>query len=66
LTEVITLDACARASFRALAVSDAGIGHATAQHVHHSVEKTPLFSLGENAIARELGAGYPERWRRVS
>jgi len=30
-----------------------------------AVEKTRLFSPGENAIARELGAVYPERWRRV-
>jgi hypothetical protein len=27
---------------------------------------TPLFSLHENAIAKEPGARYPERWRCVS
>jgi hypothetical protein len=27
---------------------------------------TPLFSLRENAIAKEPGLSYPERWRCVS
>ena len=31
-----------------------------------SVEKTPLFSLRENAIAKEPGLRYPERWPCVS
>src|SRR6516225_6895553 len=30
------------------------------------VNETPLFSLGENAIAKEPGSSYPERWRCVS
>jgi hypothetical protein len=31
-----------------------------------SVDVTLLFSLRENAIAKEPGLGYPERWRCVS
>src|SRR6516165_3328208 len=31
-----------------------------------SVDVTRLFSLRENAIAKEPGLGYPERWRCVS
>ena len=31
-----------------------------------SVDQTLLFSLRENAIAKEPGLGYPERWRCVS
>ena len=31
-----------------------------------AVDVTPLFSLRENAIAKEPGLGYPERWRCVS
>ena len=31
-----------------------------------AVEKTPLFSLRENAIAKESGLGYLEPWRCVS
>src|SRR5262245_52666847 len=31
-----------------------------------SVERTPLFSLRENAIAQEPGLSYPESWRCVS
>ena len=30
------------------------------------VDPTPLFSLRENAIAKEPGASYPERWQCVS
>ena len=30
------------------------------------VDVTPLFSLRENAIAKEPGLSYPERWRCVS
>jgi hypothetical protein len=29
-------------------------------------DQTPLFSLRENAIAKEPGAGYRGRWRRAS
>ena len=32
---------------------------------HTAVEVTPLFSLRENAIAKEPGLSYPERWRCV-
>ena len=31
-----------------------------------AVDVTPLFSLRENAIAKEPGSSYPERWRCVS
>ena len=30
-----------------------------------SVDQTPLFSLRENAIAKEPGLSYPESWRCV-
>jgi hypothetical protein len=33
---------------------------------HAAVDVTPLFSLHENAIAKEPGLSYPERWRCVS
>src|SRR5262245_21377284 len=29
---------------------------------HRAVDHTPVFSPGENAIAKEPGASYPERW----
>ena len=31
-----------------------------------TVDVTPLFSLRENAIAKEPGLSYPEPWRCVS
>ena len=31
-----------------------------------AVDETPLFSLRENAIAKEPAASYPERWPCVS
>ena len=33
---------------------------------HTPGDVTPLFSLRENAIAKEPGLSYPERWRCVS
>jgi hypothetical protein len=33
---------------------------------HTAVDVTPLFSLRENAIAKEPGLRYPERWPCVS
>ena len=33
---------------------------------HPAVDVTPLFSLRENAIAKEPGLRYAERWRCVS
>src|SRR5262249_13491210 len=35
-------------------------------HLRASGDQTLLFSLRENAIAKEPGLGYPERWRCVS
>ena len=39
---------------------------ATDLDLRSSVERTPLFSLRENAIAKEPGLRYPERWPCVS
>ena len=40
--------------------------HWDAEDRHADVDVTPFFSLRENAIAKEPGSSYPERWRWVS
>src|SRR5262249_17854321 len=56
------------AHYEAAPCSAGGGGSGTGgPHVRHTaVDGTPLFSLRENAIAKEPGSSYPERWPCVS